>query len=1046
MATHLQLGRPLQPSVIIPDDDQRLAIAHFGSPLLIIGGPGTGKTATLVESAIQRIKNGLAPEKLLILAYGRERAAALRDEIVTSVGATVREPLARTFHSFSFSVLRQSAIRLGNPPPVLLSGAEQDLWIRELLAGNKSDGIHRWPAFLSAALETDGFVRELRDLILRASERNLAPDELKDLGTHHQRPEWIAAAGFYAEYLASLNQRSIRTIDTSEIVVECWDLLAGDDQLLSQVRGDLEVVMVDEYQESDPAQRALLKLIAPADLVLTVDPDSAVGRFRGADPEGAVASFDRFGAGGKVIQLKNVYRSRRSIVDLGIRVARKIHRTGVQRERFSLESAEDGNVEILRFRSVSHEVSYVAQAMRRAHLQDGIPYSQMAVILRTPSTLTSSLQRAFSIASVPINVDADATALARHSAVRPLLQIAQIALEPKRVNYETLEELLLCPYGGGDALGFRRIRTELRKRAAAMGDSRAFPELLVDAIDTPMADLDQLIVAPVLRIRSLIDAARKAGMRSGVHGVHGVRSEDVLWAIWDNAVIDGEKVSSLWQEFALYGLHGQRRRAQADIDLDAVINLFESAARFSERAPGAAPIAFFDDLMSQTILADTIAAKAPGGERVEILTVHSAKGRQWTFVAVVGVQDGVWPNLRLRGSLLGSERLVELLNRNSSDLSELEFQHGATTALLDDERRLFHVAITRAQERLLITSVASEDEQPSQFFNELVPESDELAYAQLTRGLTLGALVARLRQMTESPDPEGRVFASALLAEIARTGIRAADPSTWWGLLPISDDGALAEAGELVQVSPSGTDSFEKCQLRWVLERHGGTSGEIGAQAIGIALHSVAAKLATNPDLTTVDLNEAIDQLWPSLDVGTGWIARRERMRVGTMLEKFMAWHLSNGRQLVGAEVPFRFTFERAVIKGSIDRLEVTRDGEYFLVDLKTGATAISIKDGKTTAQLQFYQFAMVSGVVEKAGDHAVSAGAELLYVGTDGKKAATRSQPAIDLEEVRQRVRVTADGMGAHQFVATLNDLCRTCNVRNSCPLMPEGRSVVQL
>ena len=1040
MATHLQLGRPSQASAIIPDQDQRLAIAHFGSPLLIIGGPGTGKTTTLIESAIQRIKNGLAPEKLLILAYGRERAAALRDEIVTRVGATVREPLARTFHSYSFSVLRQSAIRMGTPPPVLLSGAEQDLWIRELLAGNKSDGIHRWPAFLSAALETDGFVRELRDLILRASERNLAPDELEGLGARHQRPEWIAAAGFYAEYLASLNQRSIRTIDTSEIVVECWDLLAGDDQLLSQIRRDLEVVMVDEYQESDPAQRALLELIAPADLVLTVDPDSAVGRFRGADPEGAVASFDRFGSGGRVIQLKNVYRSRKSIVDLGTTVARKIHRTGPQRERFPLESAADGSVDILRFRSVSHETSYIAQAMRRAHLQDGIPYSQMAVILRTPSTLTSSLQRAFSIASVPINVDANATALARHAAVRPLLQIAQIALESKRLNYETLEELLLCPYGGGDALGFRRIRTELRKRAVAMGDARAFPDLLVDAINTPMADLDHFIVAPALRIRSLIDAARKAAGRPGANG------EDVLWAIWDNAVIDGEKVSALWQEFALYGLHGQRRRAQADIDLDAVINLFESAARFSERAPGAAPIAFFDELMSQTILADTIAAKAPGGERVEILTVHSAKGRQWAFVAVVGVQDGIWPNLRLRGTLLGSERLVELLNRNSSDLSELEFQRGANTALLDDERRLFHVAITRAQERLLITSVASEDEQPSQFFNELVPGSEELTYAQLTRGLTLGALVARLRQMTESPSAEGRVFASALLAEIARTGIRAADPSTWWGLLPLSDDRALAHDGELVQVSPSSTDTFEKCQLRWVLERHGGTSGEIGAQAIGIALHSVAAKLATNPDLNTVDLNEAIDQLWPSLDVGTGWIARRERGRVEAMLKKFMDWHQNNARQLVGAEEPFRFTFERAVIRGSIDRLEVTRDGEYFVVDLKTGASAISFKDGKTAAQLQFYQLAIVSGAIEKAGIHADSAGAELLYVGTSTGDAVIRSQPPIDLEEVRQRVRVTAEGMAGHEFVATLNDGCRTCNVRNSCPLMPEGRSVVQL
>jgi superfamily I DNA/RNA helicase len=1035
MATSLRLGRPALPPRIKPDVRQREAIAHTGSPLLLIGGPGTGTTATLVESAVHRIQNGLAPGKLLVLAYGRERASRLRDEIVTRVGATVREPLARTFHSFSFSVLRQAAIRDGESAPVLLSGAEQDLWIRDLLAGNRADEVKRWPGFLTAALSTDGFVRELRDLILRASERNLSPAELRELGDRHQRPEWVAAADFYAEYLATLDQRSIRTIDTSEIVVGCWDLLNRDEQLLATIRRELDVVMVDEYQESDPAQRALLKLIAPRDLLLTLDPDSAIGRFRGADPEGALASFDRFGVDGKIIHLPTVYRSGKSIVNLGSEVAGRIRRTGLQRERSCPETAGEGSVEILRFKSVGHEVSYIAQAMRRAHLHDGIPYSQMTVILRTPSTLTSSLQRAFSIASVPINIDADATALAHHSAIKPLLQIAQIALEPKSVTYETIEELLYSTYGGADALGLRRLRSELRKSAAAIGDNRGFSELIVDALNTPMADLDQQIVAPALRIRTLIEAARKAGKRLGSHG------EDILWAIWDNALVDGQKVSALWAELAM---RGGRRGVQADSDLDAVINLFESAARFSERTPGATPIAFFADLMNQTILADTIAAKAPPGERVEILTVHSAKGRQWRFVAVAGLQDGVWPNLRQRGSILGSERLVEILS-SQSKLSDLEFTVGASTALLDDERRLFHVAITRAQDRLFITAVDSEDEQPSQFFNEIAEESEQPVYAQTARGLTLTALIARLRQMAESPGQEGQAFATALLGEVARAGVRAADPTSWWGLLPLSDIRPLASPTELVRVSPSSVDVFEKCQLRWLLERHGGTRGEIRAQAIGIALHFVVAQLGDNPQLTKADLSAEIDRLWPSLDVGFGWSARRERSRVETMLEKFMDWHRENTRTLVGTEEPFEFTLERALIRGSIDRLEITSEGAFVVVDLKSGSTPLSVKDGTTTAQLQLYQLAVVNGAAQKAGVDAVSGGAELLYVGNTAKKATVRLQPVIDAEQVSNRVRETADGMAASEFIATVNELCRNCNVRDSCPAMLDGRSVVQ-
>jgi superfamily I DNA/RNA helicase len=177
MATTLRLGRPTSPPRITLDEQQSQAAAHRGSPLLI-----------MIESAVQRIESGLSPDRLLILAYGRERAAALRDEIVTRVGATVREPLARTFHSFSFSVLRQAAVRDGQRAPVLLSGAEQDLWIRNLLAGNHADEIKRWPGFLTPALGTDGFVRELRDLILRASERNLSPADLPNLALATNAP------------------------------------------------------------------------------------------------------------------------------------------------------------------------------------------------------------------------------------------------------------------------------------------------------------------------------------------------------------------------------------------------------------------------------------------------------------------------------------------------------------------------------------------------------------------------------------------------------------------------------------------------------------------------------------------------------------------------------------------------------------------------------------------------------------------------------------------------------------------------------------------
>jgi RecB family exonuclease len=158
-----------------------------------------------------------------------------------------------------------------------------------------------------------------------------------------------------------------------------------------------------------------------------------------------------------------------------------------------------------------------------------------------------------------------------------------------------------------------------------------------------------------------------------------------------------------------------------------------------------------------------------------------------------------------------------------------------------------------------------------------------------------------------------------------------------------------------------------------------------------------------------------------------------------------MEWHGKNSRTLVGTEASFDFTLGRAVVRGSIDRLEITSEGAYVVVDLKTGSTALSKEESATTAQLQLYQLAVVDGAVANANGGAVSAGAELLYVGTSAKTAAIRQQPVIDVEEVRLRVSEAADGMAASDFAATENELCRHCDVRNSCPLMIEGRSVVQ-
>ncbi len=191
------------------------ASSHRGSPLILTGATGTGKTTTLIEAALSRIEGGQSPDSILLLTYGRERASELRDAIVTRAGKTAHEPLARTFHSLAYSILK---MRTGDNfrEIVLLSGAEQETFISQLLDGDIEDGYKQWHGDLKKAsetlgepLKTQGFLRELRDLIMRANERGITPDDLALRGKQLGEKYWEGAAEFWKRYLGAMTLQEV---------------------------------------------------------------------------------------------------------------------------------------------------------------------------------------------------------------------------------------------------------------------------------------------------------------------------------------------------------------------------------------------------------------------------------------------------------------------------------------------------------------------------------------------------------------------------------------------------------------------------------------------------------------------------------------------------------------------------------------------------------------------------------------------------------------------------------------------------------------------
>src|SRR5258708_18038633 len=166
-----QAAAPVAPAL---DEAQQRVVDHKGGPLLVLAGPGTGKTTTIVATVADRIENrGISPERILVLTFSRKAAAELRERITARLRRTTREPLAVTFHSYAYALARREFVLAGDEPPRLLSAPQQLLEVRRLLKGESHDGGSRWPERLRAALGTRGFAAEAPGLLLRAAEPGL---------------------------------------------------------------------------------------------------------------------------------------------------------------------------------------------------------------------------------------------------------------------------------------------------------------------------------------------------------------------------------------------------------------------------------------------------------------------------------------------------------------------------------------------------------------------------------------------------------------------------------------------------------------------------------------------------------------------------------------------------------------------------------------------------------------------------------------------------------------------------------------------------------
>jgi RecB family exonuclease len=628
------------------------------------------------------------------------------------------------------------------------------------------------------------------------------------------------------------------------------------------------------------------------------------------------------------------------------------------------------------------------------------------VVVRS-SARAPGIARALALAEVPTRLTGGGVPLRDDSASRALLTIVEVGIGRVELSPSIAAELLLGPFGGVDPIGLRRLRLALRHEEVAGGGARQSGELLVEALRKPagLATLDTSFTKRAARMAATLAALRERAQIS--------TAEELLWLAWERSGVAAD-----WRAQALgAGLAA----AEANRNLDGVVALFSSAKRFSERRPDAGVDDFLAELLDSEVPDDVLAPRR-ADDAVLVTTPSGVVGLEFRTVVVAGLQDGVWPNLRLRGSLLSPHRLVRVVTEGEAPLDERKL-------VLDDELRMFALAVSRASERVVLSAVVNDDETGSVLFSLVPPGTPTLDTASVVP-LTLRGVTGRLRRtLTEPARPEiERREAAATLARLAEAGVVGAGPADWLGLIEPSTTGPLFD-GEEVPISPSRLESFEESPLDWFLDTVAGSTSST-AMNVGTILHW-AMETATDPSVDAIWA--AVESRWDELVFEAPWLAEHQR-RATRVLAHGIAEYLrdfgAEGKQLVAAEGRFRFPLDgaegsSAAVNGSIDRVERAPDGSVVIVDLKTGTPITSQSVVDAHPQLGIYQLAYREGLLDEFlaehGEHRPG-GAKLLYVkkGIGGKAYREGVQAALDdagLEGFRDRIRQAAIGMAAAGF-----------------------------
>ena len=939
---------------------QQIVDLPLGSIALAVGWPGSGKT-TALKAHFLRLARNHAPENILVIAANRAAAAKLRDELALAFQGSTLGPTARTLSSIAFSILRNRALGQGLKLPELISGSEQDVILSELVELINQGKLPE-PNFpkhvTSTVLGLSGFRTELRDIIAVAIEHSITPQQLATLGAEKQKLEWVGVSEIYDHYLNELEQpHNSHRFDPSALLIEAAKVLHVGIAPLELLK-DIQHILVDDAQELTPAAVSLLEALCAfgAGLILFGDPDVSTLGFRAADPEAMHSFADSLAKkrGTEFVQTY-IYPTHASHpADLAEAITRITPRipvaaAGPQRQGMKPASSVEAepSIEAAVFSLQQEEAGWLANRLRSLHLNDGIAFKDMAVVARSRDEL-EELENALAAESVPVRIVGAQSALRDEFGAVSYLKLAQAVLSTEPISVENAIALLASPIAGFDAITLRRLRRILRKQELEAGSSRSSGELIAE-----------LFTAPAAAATLPGDGKRAARFIDLFFALREIAAdetktiEDLLWHAWVKSA-----PSKVWPQLAR-GI--EEVALQANRNLDSVVALFSAAARFVERNPTAPAAEFVDQQLAMALPEDSLSVATNLNHAVSLLTPSALISKRFKVVALAHMQEGIWPNLKPRSSLLGAAALNQLQRDPAHDVNS------ESRSELASELRMLYKAVGSATQRLLVSAIDTEEEQVSQFVRLITGKDVETSEFVQTR-LTLRGMVGQLRRQLVLTRDEGQRQQLAIqLARLAAESVPGAHPDYWYGLKKLSTTEALAELhvaednDNRLELHPSELDNFVKCPLHWFIEAHGGREASMTAK-VGTLMHEI---LEQATEFSEGAFEKAVDSKWHNLEFDSQWQESAERRRVSKMIVRLLSYlddvRIAK-RRVIAVEEKIDFGLAGAWVSGKADRIEIDDESNVTISDLKTSRTEVSESDTDEHLQLAVYQLAALNG------------------------------------------------------------------------------------